>query len=86
MGLYDQQHRFYAARDPRPPRPPDPRMEAIADRAFEVLERLLASGAVEFPRNSQVLAQRVAMERRAEEAQAAAEADPRPRRECVRPR
>ena len=84
MGMYDEMRRFYEAQNPRPPRPPDPRMEAIADQAFEVLERLLASGAVEFPRDTQVLAQRVAMERRAEDAQAAAEAVPRPRRECVR--
>jgi hypothetical protein len=48
MGMYDGMMRFYEAQKRRPPRPPDPRMEAVADQAFEVLERLLASGAVEF--------------------------------------
>lgn len=84
MGMDDEMRRFYAAQNPRPPRPPDPRMEAIAEEAAEILHRLLESGEIEKPRNTQVLARRVAMERRADEAREAAKVDPRPRRECVR--
>ena len=86
MGMYDGMMRFYEAQKRRPPRPPDPKIKTIAEEAAEILNRLLESGDIDFSRNTQVLGQRRAMQRRADEARKAAEVDPRPRRECVRKR